>query len=188
MTWRVATTTARPGTAAGTSRRVMSKCRVVAGVGQPQQQFLPAQRRPGAGDGARRSPVAAMYSADRRAVGEDPLQVVQHAHAAVVLLQLRAQRPDVVDEDDHARRGGRGGLAPEPPALRVFSSARSILIKPDLAGPVAGADVGAGVRQALQRREGAGAEVQDVQVQAVGGLGGGGGQRERRQRAWRCRS
>ena len=135
---------------------------VLTGVGEPEQQLLLGDRGPLAGDRSGTVGGGHDVDVDDRTVGVDPVKVVHEPHPGDVVV-VRAQRGDVVDERDP---GGPG--TPAGGGLAAVEFAPEQPDEPGLAFAFHRSDVGADVRQRLQRRQLASADVQYVEVQVVG--------------------
>ena len=145
-------------------RRADTELCVVVEVGQPHEQLLANQRRHRRRDGA--GPVGGENAVDGHlgAVGEHPLELVHHVHARQVPV-LGVERRVPVDQHHD---GGlvAPGLGVEIPAPIELGSQEPD--EPHLALALGGADHRPGVRQQPDGIELSGAEVDDVEVQAVG--------------------
>ena len=150
---------------------------VVVGVGEPEQPLLGRDRHPGGRDGVRAVGGDRQEDAGLRAVGVDAAQDVHQLHAGDVV-ELGAQRRQVVDQDDRGRvRTGR-----RPPPVELAAQPAD---QPHLALAVAGQDHRAGVRERLERLQLARAEVERVDLELVGRVDAREAEHEARQRGRR---
>ena len=135
---------------------------VVEVVPELEQQHLADQPPERGGEGHRAVGGHGQVDAELGALGEDPGEAVEDG--ADRLVPLGPEGPDPVDEHQDAGLG-RAWVAQAPPPVELGAEPRH---QPGLALPVGGRDDGPDVRELGQDLQGAGAEVQAVDVEVVG--------------------